>query len=295
MKIAAIDIGSNAARLLVVDVNVNKQRQAEFNKLNYMRLPLRLGFEVFETGVISPAKIEKIVTAMQVFKATLDYYDVKVYKACATSAMRDAKNSRQVIDAVNEKTGIPIHVISGDEEANLIHDNHIADNMDKEHGYLYINVGGGSTDLIFYVHGKEAYKKSVDIGTIRILKNMVNEEHWDNLKMLLKAHVKCHLPLVAIGSGGNINNLFNLSKKKKGKPLSLEHLKQYYQELEPLTVEERMHAYDFREDRADVIVPALEIFINVMKWSGIKEVYVPQIGLVNGLVQDLYLEHINAG
>ncbi len=295
MKIAAIDIGSNAARLLVVDVLVNKQRKTEFNKLNYMRLPLRLGFEVFETGEISPAKVDKIVTAMQLFKTALDYYDVKVYKACATSAMRDAKNSKQVIDAVKEKTGITIEVISGDEEATLIHDSHIADNMDKEHGYLYINVGGGSTDLIFYVHGKEAYKKSVDIGTIRILKNRVTDEHWDELKMLLKANVKSHLPIVAIGSGGNINNIFNLSKKKEGKPLSLEHLKQYYQELEPLSVEDRMHIYDFREDRADVIVPALQIFINVMKWCGIKEVYVPKIGLANGLVYDLYQEHVNSG
>ena len=153
MKIAAIDIGSNAARLLIVDVVVNKQRVAEFNKVELLRLPLRLGFDVFETGEISPLKAQKIVNAMQVFQGLLTFYDVKHLKACATSAMRDAKNSNEMIKTVERQTGIKISVISGDEEAVLVNENHIAENMDREHGYLYVNVGGGSTDLIFYVDG----------------------------------------------------------------------------------------------------------------------------------------------
>jgi exopolyphosphatase / guanosine-5'-triphosphate,3'-diphosphate pyrophosphatase len=293
MKIAAIDIGSNAARLLIVDVVVNKQRVAEFNKISFVRLPLRLGFDVFETGKISPLKIQKIVTAMHVFQGVLTFYDVKYLKACATSAMRDAKNSNEIVKEVESQTGIKINIISGDEEAVLIHENHIAENMDREHGYLYVNVGGGSTDIIFYVDGKLMYKKSIDIGTIRILKNLVTEADWENMKAEVKANVKSKLPLVAIGSGGNINKLFSLSKKKEGKPLSLDLLKKYYAEFSSISVEERMHIYQFREDRADVIVPALQIYINLMKWANIHEIYVPKIGLVDGLAHAVYQDFIN--
>lgn len=293
MKIAAIDIGSNAARLLVVDVVVNKQRVAEFNKVNFVRLPLRLGFEVFENGEISELKTQKIVTAMKVFQGLLSFYDIKYLKACATSAMRDAKNSSEIVKIVERETGIKINVISGDEEAVLIHENHIAENMDREHGYLYVNVGGGSTDLIFYVDGVLKYKKSIDIGTIRILKNLVTKSHWDNMKAELKANVKSRLPLVAIGSGGNINKIFSLSKKKEGKPLTLDILKKYYADFSSISVEERIHLYNFREDRADVIVPALQIYINLMRWADINLIYVPKIGLVNGIAHALYQEIVN--
>jgi len=293
MKIAAIDIGSNAARLLIVDVVVNKHRVAEFNKVNFVRLPLRLGFDVFENGEISQLKKQKIVTAMQVFQSLLNYYDIKHLKACATSAMRDAHNSNEIIKTVESQTGIKINIISGDEEAVLVHENHIAENMDREHGYLYVNVGGGSTDLIFYVNGRLIYKKSIDIGTIRILKNLVSKSHWDNLKAELKANVKCKLPLVAIGSGGNINKIFSLSKIKEGKPLSLDLLKKYYEDFSAISVEERIHLYKFREDRADVIVPALQIYINLMRWADIEKIYVPKIGLVDGLAHALYQEIVN--
>lgn len=293
MKIAAIDIGSNAARLLIVDVIVNKQNIAEFEKVNLVRLPLRLGFEVFENGKISSQKAEKVVTSMQVFQRLLAFYDVKHLKACATSAMRDAKNSNEIIELVERQTGIKIRVISGDEEAVLINENHIAENMDREHGYLYVNVGGGSTDIIFYEDGKLRYKKSIDIGTIRILKNQVTESHWDKMKAELKANVKSSLPLVAIGSGGNINKIFSLSKKKEGKPLTLDILKKYYEDFNSLSVEERIHQYKLREDRADVIVPALQIYINLMRWADINEIYVPKIGLVDGLAHALYQEIIN--
>lgn len=290
MRLAAIDIGSNAARLLIVDVVVNKKGEAEFNQVNYVRLPLRLGFDVFGNGEISQQKAQKVVTAMQVFQSCMTFYEVKQLKACATSAMRDAKNGKEIIELVAQQTGIKINIISGDEEATLVHENHIAENMDREHGYLYINVGGGSTDLIFFVDGKLGYTKSIDIGTIRLLKNLVTESHWDNMKAELKANVKSNLPVVAIGSGGNINKIFSLSKKKDGKPLSLDLLKKYYADLSSMSLEERIHKYKFREDRGDVIVPALNIYIKAMRWAGIKEIYVPRIGLVDGLVQSLYHE-----
>lgn len=295
MKIAAIDIGSNAARLLIVDVVVNKQRVAEFNKLNFLRIPLRLGFEVFENGEISEQKTQKIVTAMQVFQGLINFYDVKFLKTCATSAMRDAKNSKKIIETVEHQSGIKINIIGGDEEASIVNDTHIAENMDREHGYLYINVGGGSTDLIFFVDGKLRYKKSINIGTIRILKNLVKEHDWENMKAELKANVKSNLPLVAIGSGGNINKVFSISKKKEGKPLSLDLLKKYYEDFKSISVEERMHQYGFKEDRADVIVPALQIYINLMRWANINEIYVPKISLVDGLAHALYQEVVNKG
>lgn len=214
MKLATIDIGSNAARLLIVDAIVNKQRVAEFNKLNFVRLPLRLGFDVFETGVIGKEKARLLLDAMRVFKDIITFYDVTYIKACATSAMRDASNSRELVEKVKKETGLNIEVISGDQEASIVHDTHIAENMDREHGYLYINVGGGSTDVIFYADGRMRYKKSFDVGTIRVFKNQINDHLWNKIKADLKAHIKSPLPLVAIGSGGNINKLFSLSKKK---------------------------------------------------------------------------------
>ncbi len=293
MKIAAIDIGSNAARLLVVDVIVNKLRVAEFNKVNFVRLPTFLGFDVFETGNISELKAQKFVSAMLAFKELINFYDVKHFKACATSAMRDAKNAKDILKEVELQTGIKIDVINGDEEALLINESHIAENMDREHGYLYANVGGGSTEMVFYVNGKLVYKKSVDIGTIRILKNLVTESQWNNLKSELKTNVKTDLPVVAIGSGGNINKVFSLSKKKEGKPLSLDYLNKNYAEISKLSVEERMHQYNLSKDRAEMIVPALKIYINLMRWAGIHEIYVPKIGLVDGLAHSIYQEFVN--
>jgi exopolyphosphatase/guanosine-5'-triphosphate,3'-diphosphate pyrophosphatase len=252
-----------------------------------------LGFDVFENGKVSHLKGEKVVAAMQVFQSLLAFYDVKHLKACATSAMRDAQNGDEIIKKVEHQTGIKIDIISGDEEAVLVNENHIAENMDKEHGYLYINVGGGSTDVIFYEDGKLRYKKSFNVGTIRLLKNLITEDHWNNLKAELKANVKSNLPLVAIGSGGNINKIFSLSKKKEGKPLSLDHLKKYYDDFSSISVEERIHRYKLREDRADVIVPALQIYIHLMAWTNIKDIYIPKIGLVDGLAHALYQEIVN--
>lgn len=290
MKLAAIDIGSNAARLLITEVEENGKGAPLFNKLNLVRVPLRLGFDVFETGDISKTKINKVVETIKAYKHLLNIYEVQYLKACATSAMRDAKNAGDIIRKVKMETGIEIRVISGDEEASFIYENHIAENLAKDHSYLYIDVGGGSTELTFFNDGKLVFKESFNIGTIRLLKGLVNESHWEEMKNYIKLGTKGKSDVIAIGSGGNINKVFSLSKKKEGKPLSLELLRDYHKELSSFTLAERMKQYKLREDRADVILPALQIYVNVMRWANIEEIYVPKIGLADGLVHMLYDE-----
>ena len=290
MRLGAIDIGSNAARLLITDVTVNNGK-AEFNKVNLVRVPLRLGFEVFDKKEISPEKIKMIVNTMQAYKYLLNAYAVEHFKAAATSAMRDAVNAPHIIDYVKDQTGIEIEVISGGDEAAFIYENHIAENMDKSRSYLYIDVGGGSTELTFFAESKLIFKESFNIGTIRLLKNQVTEQHWDQMKEFIKKETRGHdNDLVAIGSGGNINKVFSLSKKKDGKPLPLELLKDYYKELGSFSLPDRIRVYNMREDRADVIVPAIQIYINAMRWANAEEIFVPKIGLADGLIQHLYVE-----
>ncbi len=290
MNLAAIDIGSNAARLLISEVIVNEKKIPSFNKLNLIRVPLRLGFDVFETGEISKAKTGMVLQTMKAYKHLMNAYDVTHLKACATSAMRDAKNAADIIRKIKLETDIAIEVISGDLEANLIYENHVAENMDKSRSYLYIDVGGGSTELSFFSNGILTFKKSFNIGTIRILKNMVTNEQWNEMKDITKAVTKAHKEVVAIGTGGNINKVFSMSKRKDGKPLTQELIKDYYKELGNVTLAERIKNYNLREDRADVIVPALQIYINVMRWANAEEIYVPKIGLADGLIKHLWEE-----
>ena len=290
MKLAAIDIGSNAARLLITEVILTDKGIPSFNKLNLVRVPLRLGFDVFETAVISKPRIGMVMQTMKAYKHLMNAYGVEHLKACATSAMRDAKNAGDIIRKIKLETDISIEVISGDLEANLIYENHVAENMDKDHSYLYIDVGGGSTELSFFSNNILTYKKSFNIGTIRLLKNMVTDKQWDEMKEVLKAVTKGHKQVVAIGTGGNINKVFSMSKRKDGRPLPLELLKDYYKELSYVSLEERISKYDLRQDRADVIVPALQIYTNVMRWAAAEEIYVPKIGLVDGLIRHLWEE-----
>jgi exopolyphosphatase/guanosine-5'-triphosphate,3'-diphosphate pyrophosphatase len=288
LRLAAIDIGSNAARLLISEVSISRDGTPDFLKLNLVRVPLRLGFDVFETGEISREKTDMILQTIKAYKHLITAYGVKHVKACATSAMRDARNAEDIIRRVKLETGIEIEVISGDLEASLIYENHIAENLSKEDSYLYIDVGGGSTELTFFSDGKMIFKKSFNIGTIRLLKNMVTDTAWEEMKEFLKSRTRGYRHVTAIGSGGNINKIFSLSKRKEGKPLPLELLRDYYKELNSFTLEERMHVYKLREDRADVILPALLIYINVMRWVDCNEIYVPKIGLADGLIHHLY-------
>ncbi|MDP9229149.1 MAG: exopolyphosphatase [Bacteroidota bacterium] len=290
MRLAAIDIGSNAARLLITDVIPGPKGTTEFNKLALVRVPLRLGFDVFDKGEISADKIDKIIKTIKSYKYLLEVYEVKHLKACATSAMRDAGNSQKIIHKVKAETGIEIKIISGQDEASFIYENHIAENMSDEDSYLYIDVGGGSTELTFFSDGKLVFKESYNIGTIRLIKNQVSEAMWDEMKEFIKNKTSGYHHVTAIGSGGNINKIFSLSKRKEGKPLTLEMLRDYYKEFSNLSVAQRISLYRLREDRADVIVPALLIYINSMRWSDAQEIYVPKIGLADGLIHSLYEE-----
>ncbi|MBS1511737.1 MAG: exopolyphosphatase [Bacteroidetes bacterium] len=295
MKLAAIDIGSNAARLLIAEVVQDDNGTVQFNKVNLIRVPLRLGFDVFEGGEITKDKIGMVLQTMKAYKHLMNAYGVQHLKACATSAMRDAKNAADLIRKIKLETDISIEVISGDTEANLVYENHVAENLDKDHSYLYIDVGGGSTELSFFSNGKLIYKKSFNIGTIRLLKDMVKEWQWDEMKEALKAVTRGQKEVVAIGSGGNINKVFSMSKRKDGKPLPLDLLKDYYKELSNVSLEARITQYGLREDRADVIVPALQIYTNAMRWADAKEIYVPKIGLADGLIRHLWDEVKHTG
>lgn len=290
MRLAAIDIGSNAARLLISEVSTDSKGITSFNKLNLVRVPLRLGFDVFETGIITKPKIGMILQTMKAYKHLCNAYDVSHIKACATSAMRDAKNATDIIRKVKLETEISIDVITGDLEAGLIYENHVAENMDNDHSYLYIDVGGGSTELSFFSNGILIYKRSFNIGTIRLLKNMVTDKDWEEMKDILKNVIKGQKEVVAIGSGGNINKVFSMSKRKDGKPLPLELLRDYYKELSSVILSERIAKYNLRSDRADVIVPAIQIYINVMRWAGAEQIFVPKIGLADGLIRHLWEE-----
>ena len=290
MKLAAIDIGSNACRLLIDDVIAVANNKTDFIKLAFVRVPLRLGFDVFETGRIGDIKIEKFLKTIESYRLLLDVYEVKHLKACATSAMRDASNAKEILQLVKEKTGIGIDVISGQDEAKYIYENHVAENLNSQESYLYIDVGGGSTELTFFSDGKLICKASFDIGTIRLLKKQVTENTWNEMKNFILTKTKGYHHVTCIGSGGNINKIFSLSKRKEGRPLNVEMLRNYYSEFSSITLQQRMSLYNLREDRADVIVPALLVFINVMRWAETEEIYVPKIGLADGLIHILYDE-----
>lgn len=294
MILAAIDIGSNAARLLISEASLYKEGAVDFTKQNLVRVPLRLGIDVFDKGFISPERKQKLIETMKAYKLLMDIYKVEAMKACATSAMRDAANGKEIIEEVEKETGIRINIISGQEEANIIYETHIAENLAFNKSYLYIDVGGGSTELTLFSKNKIVFKESFNIGTIRLLHDKVPDEAWEQMKLFVKQNIKDYAPVEAIGSGGNINKIFSISKRKEGKPLPLDLLRDYYKEMSYATMEERKHLYGFRDDRADVIVPALQIFISLMRWANADEIYVPKIGLADGIVKMLYRERIQA-
>ncbi|WP_143883650.1 Ppx/GppA phosphatase family protein [Chryseobacterium binzhouense] len=287
MIIAAIDIGSNAARLLINEVKIQNSKP-EFIKLNLLRIPLRLGMDVFTIGKIGDERKKMVIDSMKIFSDLMRIYKVDHYRACATSAMRDAANGQEIIQQVKQTSEIDIEIISGDEEATLIYENHVAEGLDKNFAYLYVDVGGGSTELTFYENGEMIYERSFNIGTIRLLNNLVTESNWKEMKEEIKKNISSKKPIVAIGSGGNINKVFSMSKTKDGRPISSAHLKKVYKEFNELTVEERMTKYGFRQDRADVLVHALKIYNNVMTWSEITKIFVPKISVADGLIHHIY-------
>jgi exopolyphosphatase/guanosine-5'-triphosphate,3'-diphosphate pyrophosphatase len=285
--LAAIDIGSNAARLLICEV-VKKGKETEFNRLNIVRIPLQLGFDVFEKGFIGSRKKKMLMDTIKAYKQLMKVYEVEHYMACATSAMRDAQNSKEIIKEIETETSIEIEVITGELEAEIIYENHIAELLDKDDSYLYMDVGGGSTELTLYHNNELVLQKSVNIGTVRILTNKVSDETWDELKDICKNIAEKYNHITGIGSGGNINKIFSLLRSKNDKHLQVNAAKEMQKEMVQLSVEERMKKYNIKKDRAEVIVPALQIYNNLFKWCNIEQVLVPKIGLADGLIHHLY-------
>lgn len=284
-KYAAIDIGSNAARLLIGQLAVENGHHY-VQKVSYTRLPLRLGEEVFENGELSSKKIGDFVKTMQAFSLISEIFEVNAIRACATSAMRDARNGAEVIEQVKEKTGIEIEVISGDEEARLIFGTFSLMDISNEKPYLVIDVGGGSTEINVFEHGQRVAAKSFDIGTVRMLKGKVAKKDWKALKDWIKTHVEDN-PHAVYGTGGNINKIHKLLGVKEKEPVRYRDMKTLWKELAPLTIGQRMDLYQLKPDRADVIIPALEIFSFCMNNLKCKELYVPKIGLSDGIIYDL--------
>ncbi len=290
MILAAIDIGSNAARLLISEASVYKDGTVDFTKLTLLRIPLRLGFDVFDKGSVSEEKKKKLIETLKAYKLLMNIYNVQHYRACATSAMRDATNGTEILKEIKSETGMDINIITGQEEATILYETHIAEKLSDNKSYLYIDVGGGSTEVTLFAKNQTIFKESFNIGTIRMLHNKVSDEQWEHMKWYIKTYVRDYQPLEAIGTGGNINKILSISKRKEGKPLPLELLKDYYKELSYSSIEERKHLYQFRDDRADVIVPALQIYISIMRWAQAEEIYVPKIGLADGLIKMQYNE-----
>ena len=287
MILAAIDIGSNAARLLISEVE-KKGKETTFNRINIVRIPLQLGFDVFEKGFIGSRKKKMLIDTIKAYKQLMKVYEVEHYMACATSAMRDAQNSKEIIKEIEEETGIEIEIISGELEAEIIYENHIAELLDKNDSYLYMDVGGGSTELTLYNNNELVLQKSINIGTVRILTNKVKDETWEELKETCKQIAKKYSHITGIGSGGNINKIFSLLRSKDDKYLQANAVKEMHKDMLELSVEERMKKYNIKKDRAEVIVPALHIYNNIFKWCNIDQILVPKIGLADGLIQHLY-------
>lgn len=284
-KYAAIDIGSNAMRLLINNV-IEYQGEVYYKKVALIRVPIRLGTEAFIDKKISDANIEKMVYAMNAFMGLMKVHDVVKYRACATSAMRDAVNGAEIIEKIKIETGINIEVISGDEEAKIIYATHIEKLINRPFNFLYLDVGGGSSEFTLFANGEIIMSKSFNIGTIRILNNLVTETHWKEMENWLEEISKTY-KLYLIGSGGNINKLFKLSRKPMGEALSLDYIEDYLELLKRHSYEERVVKLDLNLDRADVIIPALTIFTNAMKWSHSTEIFVPKIGLSDGIIKSI--------
>lgn len=291
---AAIDIGSNAVRLLIKSIDRGAVQEKKFKKVMMLRVPLRLGFDVFSIGELSEKKVDKLRRLMKAFRQLMKIYDVDDYRACATSAMRDARNGRMIIKKIEKDTGIRIEIIDGQEEARMIYNNHIECMEDRQGNYMYVDVGGGSTEINLLTNGELVWSVSYNIGTVRMLSNAVKEGTWQQMEEELMKVTEGVAAINIIGSGGNINKLFRLADKKDKKlqRLPVSSLQTVYDVLKPLTPEERVEAFSLKQDRADVIVPAAEIFLKIAEVVHAEYIYVPVIGLSDGIIDNLYAKSL---
>lgn len=289
-KFAAIDIGSNAIRLLVHNVIEQEQLPTQFRKNSLIRIPVRLGADSFTKGTISAYNIERMLQTMRAFKYLMEVMEVEKYLACATSAMREADNGSAILSMINDVTGIDIKLIDGKREASIIASTDLRQLIREDQTYLFIDVGGGSTEISLISDGAVQESQSFRLGTVRLLKGLVKSEAWEEAESWVREKCRAFPQISIIGSGGNINKLHKMSGRKEGEPLSYVWLNAQYRFLEQMSYEERIIKLGLNPDRADVIVPASRIFLLSAKWSGSKRIHVPKIGLSDGLVKTLYFE-----
>lgn len=293
MRFAAIDIGSNAVRLLIADV-IETEKDLSIKKLSLTRVPIRLGASVFDTGKITNSKAKALAKTMKAFRYLIDVYSVKDFRACATSAMREASNSKEVIQKVYDYSGINIEIINGQAEANLIFSTFKSQKLDPMQNYLYIDVGGGSTEITLLKNGKRVNARSFKIGTVRVLKGKVKPKAWDEMRVWVAKITANETGMIAIGTGGNINRLFKMSKLGYGELMSSEKLYNIHMEIKAMPFRQRIEKLRLRPDRADVIVPAGEIYTTILDVAKIEKMSVPKIGLSDGIALMLYRRHLAA-
>jgi len=293
-KYAAIDIGSNAIRLLISNIIEEQGKPTRFKKSSLVRVPIRLGSDVFLEQKISEENTLRIVDTMMAFKLLMKSHKVVKYKACATSAMREAANGKQIANLILTQTDIKIDIIEGEEEAAIIAATDLHSYIEKNKTYLYVDVGGGSTEFTVIHSGNQVASKSFKVGTVRLLNDIVKKETWKDVESWIKRKTKNHEAIEVIGSGGNINKIFKISGKALGKPLTYFYLTSYYNMLQTYSYEERITELDLNQDRADVIIPATRIYLSAMKWSGAKHIYVPKIGLADGIIKSIYFDTVTS-
>ncbi|MGB2164365.1 MAG: exopolyphosphatase [Flavobacteriaceae bacterium] len=286
-KYAAIDIGSNAIRVLISNV-IETKEGVHFQKNALVRAPIRLGEDSFTLGEISKKSLKRMVNAMKAFKLLMKVHHVSHYQAFATSALREANNSGDVVEQVKKKTGIKIEIIDGRKEAEIISNSKISDFLNSQKTFLFLDVGGGSTEFTFINEGRRVCSKSFKIGTVRLINNLVDDRVWEAIRNWIIKNAKPYSKITLMGSGGNINKLFKLSNIKEGKPLSMIKLNQIFLELESLSYEERIVKFELNPDRADVIIPAARIYLKALEWSGGQKIYVPKFGLSDGMIKYMH-------
>lgn len=289
-KYAAIDIGSNAVRLLISNVIIEKDKEPQFRKSSMVRVPIRLGADAFVSGKISSENTERMIDAMEAFKLLMKINNVEKYKACATSAMREAENGKKITQLISQKTGVEIDIIDGKKEAAIISSTDLNELIDSDASYLYVDVGGGSTEFTIFSKGRIINSKSFKMGTVRLINNKKSENKiiFKEVQKWIETNTKGLKKLSLIGSGGNINKLFKMSGRTIGKPISYIYLNAQYQFLKNMSYDDRVSELSLNPDRADVIIPATKIYLSAMKWSGARKIYVPKIGLADGIIKSLY-------
>jgi exopolyphosphatase/guanosine-5'-triphosphate,3'-diphosphate pyrophosphatase len=286
-KFAAIDIGSNAIRILIANI-IQTEHNVVFQKNSLIRSPVRLGEDSFTFGEISPKSLKRFVKTMKAFKLLMNIHGVSHYKAFATSALREANNSSYVIKTVKKKAGIKVEIIDGTKEAEIISNSKISEFINTQKTFLFVDVGGGSTEFTFINEGNHVVSKSFKIGTVRLINNLIDDRVWIGIENWIKKNSMKYEKITLMGSGGNINKLFKLSNIKEGKPLSKIKLSQLFKQLEKLNYEERVLKFELNPDRADVIVPAARIYLKALEWSGGQKIYVPRFGLSDGMIKYMY-------